>query len=182
MAPVLMAIPGHPSLQHLNLSGFTMTHELITVVLPAILENNTTLVSLQLPALDDIHFAPLVEAMKQNRSLRSLSIPEVERWCSTMSTEESHRLYANHLALMRHIAVNQRPWDEKKFALIEGGMTVVLEAMARQPGLVAQDIARYAAGHVAREGNGNEARALPLLNNKAHKEGLAALKRLQKEQ
>jgi hypothetical protein len=180
MAPVLMAIPGHPSLEHLNLSGSTMTDKVITIALPAILENNKTLVSLQLPPFDDSDFAPLVEAMEQNHVLRSLPIPDIERWCSTMSAEESHRLFPNYLALMGQVALNRRAWDEKRLALMEGGMKVVLGGMGRaDSGSVFEEIARYAAGHVAIEGTGNEAMALTLLNKKANEEGQAALKRLQ---
>ncbi|WP_436820899.1 hypothetical protein [Variovorax sp. DT-64] len=182
MGPVLMAMRGHPSLQHLNLSGFSMTNALITFGLPAILENNKTLVSLQLPPLDDSDFAPLVEAMKQNQMLRSLPIPEIERWCSTTSAEESHQLYPNYLALMGQISLNRRAWEEERFALMEGGMKVVLGGLGRtDPGNVFQEIARYAAGHVAIEGDGNQAMTLSLLNKKANEEGQAALKRLQEE-
>lgn len=181
MAPVLMAIPGHPSLQDLNLRGFTTTNELITIALPAILDN-TMLVSLQLPALEDGDFAPMEEAMKRNHWLRFLSIPKLEQWCSTMSAEESHRLYPNYLALMEHVARNQRAWEEKRLALMEGAMKVVLGSMGRiDPGAVFQNVARYAAGHVAARGNGDEAMALTLLDKNAHEEGLAALKRLQEE-
>jgi hypothetical protein len=179
-APMLMAIPGHPSLQHLNLSGSTMTDKLITIALPAILENNKTLVSLQLPPFDDSDFGPLVEAMEQNHVLRSLPIADIERWCSTMSAEESHRLFPNYLALVGQVALNRRAWDEKRLALMEGGMKVVLGGMGRaDSGSVFEEIARYAAGHVAIEGTGNEAMALTLLNKKANEEGQAALKRLQ---
>lgn len=182
MTPVLMAVPHHPRLEHLNLLGFTMSNELITIVLPAILQNNTTLVSLQLPALDDGDFAPLVEAMKQNHLLRSLSIPDMERWCSMISAEESHQLYPNYLALMGHVAANRRAWEDKRLALMEGAMKVVLGSMRGiDPGRVFQDIARYAAGHVAIKGDGNEAMDLTLLNKEAHKEGLTALERLREK-
>ncbi|VTU35441.1 hypothetical protein H4CHR_03656 [Variovorax sp. PBS-H4] len=179
MKPVLMAITSHPRLQSLNLCDVTMSGELVTDVLPIILEKNTTLISLKLLTLKDSDFARLVVAMNQNHSLRSLSIPNLERRLSTVSAEESHRLFPNYLALMGRVALNERAWE---IAVMEGPMQVVLGSMSGiAPKRVFLDVARYAAGHVAAEGTGNEAMALSLVNKEAHEKslaGLAALKRL----
>ncbi|MDR6535405.1 hypothetical protein [Variovorax soli] len=184
MSPVMMAVASHPRLQHFDLEDVKADRQLVCKVLPIVLEANQKLISLKLPDWPDSDFETLAIAMDKNCTLRCLSIPalEQERESLLETPEIFDRKYPNYVALMDRVARNWRKWDEERFALIEGGMRVLLGNLGGV-GLnrVPYDIARYAADVAVSRNGAQDAVVLHRLNRSADQEGSAALARLERE-
>jgi len=170
--PLLMALANHPKLQHVDLDRANLGDAIEGLAFT--LENNTTLASLRLPFMQNKFYARLVEAMQTNRSLRSLSVPDMEGDYQR-HPDETRQLYPSYFALRELVAINQ-----DRFALIEGGMKAFLGGLGGvDSNHVSPDIARYAANMaVTRNGDKAVASSLLTLNQSAHAEGLAAQERL----
>ena len=107
---VLISLADHPRLERLNLN-LSMEPSLVND-LAYMLANNKTLISLELPVMNNADYAPLVEAMQINHTLRSLSIRGIEDQCSLMTAEQRQQRHPNYLALMNCIARNQKQNDK----------------------------------------------------------------------
>jgi hypothetical protein len=131
LAPVLMALVSHSTLQQLDLHQASLSEKLRDY-LTIILTYDSTLISLRLMTMNDKLYAPLAQAMDRNSSLRHLSITELEEKRLHMPEEQFSKDYPNYLALMNRVQRNRSLFEASQQSNDETAIRSSLEEMLMQ--------------------------------------------------